>query len=168
MLKNLYNMIKGYLSVQKCKIDNFYRKFRRSCKWFIRMWNNEDWDSHYLIEMILYKLKDMQYQFDILDSNFIDLRHQPKNVDEDCEEFEDHLSGLDESIKIGERLYKSEYIEYPPEIEEWFKNHSVIDEIPHKINNKLNKIYSDADKREKLDNKKFFNLIRDEHNKWWS
>ena len=58
------------------KIKHFFSKFRRSCVWFKRMWNNYDFDYNYLMEVIVWKMKDMLYQLDVVAKEFVDLRHQ--------------------------------------------------------------------------------------------
>ena len=58
-------------------------KLKRSCRWFVRTWNNYDWDYDYLIQMMVSKKEDMRYQFDVTDKNFIDLRHQPISFNEE-------------------------------------------------------------------------------------
>jgi hypothetical protein len=40
------------------------------------MWNNHDFDDSYLMEVIIWKMKDMLYQLDVLDSDIVDLRNQ--------------------------------------------------------------------------------------------
>ena len=54
-------------------------KLKRSCRWFVRTWNNYDWDYDYLIQMMVSKMEDMRYQFDVTDKNFIDLNFSSKN-----------------------------------------------------------------------------------------
>lgn len=147
----------------------FYYNFKRSSKWFIRMWGNYDWDYNYLIEMMVDKMKDMRNQFDNVDVKYVDLRHQPKSFTDDNGETVDNLTGLDKAIELGERILTHDYIEYTPDIDEWHKTHDIFeDNIPDDIKKKFNKIHEKAEKMENNDRKKFFNTIRDEHIKWWS
>ena len=46
-------------------MKRFFNNLRRSCRWFKRMWNNYDFDDGYLIEVIVWKMKDMhKFKFD--------------------------------------------------------------------------------------------------------
>ena len=49
-------------------------------------------------------------------------------------------------------------------------NHSIIDgdKMSDDLHNELRKIYDESDKQEQKDHEDFFNIIRDEHQKWWS
>ena len=49
------------------KIKHFFSKFRRSCVWFKRMWNNYDFDYNFLMEVIVWKMKDMEKLIDNMD-----------------------------------------------------------------------------------------------------
>lgn len=44
-------------------LRRYFRKMKRASKWFIRMWNSEEWDQGYLYEMIYAKLKEMNEHF---------------------------------------------------------------------------------------------------------
>ena len=81
-------------------IRNQYYNFLRSYKWFIRMWNNHDWDDGFLIQMMVDKMKDMRYQLDVKDKWFVNLRDQPLSF-ENQEERIDCIAGLDKAIEIG-------------------------------------------------------------------
>jgi hypothetical protein len=41
---------------------HFPNRIRRSVSWAIFMWGNEDWDYHYLYQVMSKKLKDMERQ----------------------------------------------------------------------------------------------------------
>lgn len=87
----------------------FCENFKRSSRWFVRAWNDSDVLMRFLVPMIVYKLKDMRYQFDVIDAGFVDLRHQPTGdyTGEDSDyETEDHLKELDMAIELGEELMK--------------------------------------------------------------
>lgn len=150
-------------------VENFFYKLKRSFRWFFRTWNNYDWEHDYLIQMMLNKMEDMRYQFDVKDKKFVDLRHQPVHFDE-TSEFEDDLKGLDEAIEIGRRIIKNDYVEYTPEVEDWFKIHSFLngDKMSDSLRKEWKKCHDIAEKKEQEDRKKFFDIIRDEHQKWWS
>lgn len=152
------------------KINEFYHKFKRSSKWFVRMWNNPDWDFDYLIIMIVLKLKDMRHQLDVVDADFVDLRHQPKDImDSDSEDTMDVLKGLDQAIEIGERIIENDYIKSTPRLKKWFDEHSIFDEsMPDDLHEEFKKICNEADENEANDRMEFFNLIRDNHKYWWS
>lgn len=156
------------------KINNFCDNLKRSTKWFFRMWNNYDWDHEYLIETILYKLKDMRYQFDNVDIKHVDLRHQPsgefigEDIDSDLLTV-DNLEGLDRAIALGEKIRTYDYVKLTPEIEKWNDEHSFFtDKMPEDMHNTLMEIYEMAEIDEKNDRDEFFNLIRNNHLLWWS
>ena len=144
-------------------------KLKRSCRWFVRTWNNYDWEYDYLIQMMVSKMEDMRYQFDVTDKNFIDLRHQPISFNEENTDTEDNLKGLDEAIEIGKRIIRNDYIEYTPDVEKWFETHSFLegDEMPDSLRKEWENYNRIAEKKEQDDRKNFFNIIRDEHQKWW-
>lgn len=151
------------------KWERFYEKLSRSCRWAKRMWNNPDWDYEYLLEMIVYKLKDIRYQLDVVDSYFVDLRHQPKTVGDENGETVDHLEGLDRAIELGEKILKDEYgIVYPENIQKWFDEHGRFTKLPDELNKSYIKFLEDSDQQEKNDRNEFFNIIRDNHELWWS
>ena len=151
------------------KVKHFFERLSRSFKWAKRMWNNHDWDYDYIIIMIVDKLKDMRYQFDVVDIEHVDLRHQPVDFNQDNDETVDHLKELDEVIEIGERIIKGEYINYTPEIQKWYDENGYFSKkMPDDLNKKLMEIYKESDEKELKDRNDFFNLIRDNHQKWWS
>lgn len=147
----------------------FYKKLSRSCKWAKRMWNNPDWDYEYMIEMMVYKLKDIQYQLDVVDSDFVDLRHQPKTIGDENGETVDHLESLDKAIELGEKLLEDKYgTDYPEDIKKWFDEHGHFSKLPDELNKKYWKYLDESYRQEKNDRNEFFNIIRDNHEKWWS
>ena len=102
-------------------MKRFFNSLRRSCRWFKRMWNNYDFDDGYLIEVIVWKMKDMLYQLDVLDSDFVDLRNQQHCKDNGYDG--DLLKSLEECIEIGERLIEDDYVIYPDAVKEWRSEH---------------------------------------------
>lgn len=154
------------------KIKKFYNNFKRSSKWFIRMWKNYDWDDWFLIKLMVDKMKDMRYQLDVVDKDFVDLRHQPNKFhlpDDDNYEIIDCLEGLDKAIMLGDKILRHDYIQYTPEVQEWFDTHDFLeDKQPEHIRKQLDIIYKKAEEEEQNDRKMFFDIIRDEHQKWWS
>ena len=149
-------------------IKNFFRKLRRSCKWFKRMWNNHDFDDGYLMQVIVWKMKDMLYQLDIVDRRFVNLREQ-----EHCKNNGyngDLLKSLEECIEIGERLMADDYVVYPEEVEEWFLKHGHCfnDVMPEDIHKSFMKAIEESEKRQNEDNEKFFDIMKKHHYGWWS
>ncbi len=135
------------------------------------MWNNYDWDYTCLIEMMVDKMKDMRYQLDVIDKDFVDLRHQPEFHGPNDTDYNivDELAGLDRAIELGEKILKDDYIQYTPEIQEWMDNHSFLaDEVPEDLRKQLNEMREKSEIEEQNDRKMFFDTIRDEHQKWWS
>lgn len=148
-------------------IKVFLSKFKRSCRWFKRMWNNYDFDYTYLIQTIVWKMEDMLYQLDVKDSGFIDLRHQ--DCCNDNVYGGDMLKSLEECIEIGNRLIEDEYVTFPDVVEDWFAEHSLIDEeMPEDLRNLFIGAYEDAEKRKEEDNEKFFDIMKKHHWGWWS
>ena len=147
-------------------IKNFFKKFKRSCKWFIRMWDNHDFDDGYLIRVIVWKMKDMLYQFDVVDHKFVDLRNQQQYKDNGYDG--DLIKSLEECIEIGERLIADDYWNEPDIVCDWFKNNGYSEKMPEDIR----KIFLDScHKSEKMrqeDNEKFFDIMKKYHWGWWS
>ena len=152
------------------KIKNFFNNLKRSSRWFLRMWNNYDWDGEFLIIMIVHKLKDIRYQLDIVDSWFVDLRHQPDyNSTGDNNLTVDRLESLDKAIEIGERIIADDYIKYTPRIEEWFDGIGDITvPMPEDLREELKLLYIESEEKLNKDKEDFFNIIRDNHIMWWS
>lgn len=166
-MKDFLKDMKDMMTSSIFKLKSFINKIKRSTKWFCRTWNNYDWDYIYLIIMIVDKLKDMRYQFDIIDSDNVDLRHQPSEFGES--DVVDRLEQLDRVIEIGERLIKDDYTQYTPELNEWFESNDIFDnDTPKEISDKLDIIHKDAEIRRMNDIQEFFNLMRDYHEYWWS
>jgi hypothetical protein len=130
------------------------------------MWNNHDFDDGYLIEVIVWKLKDMLYQLDVVDSWFVDLRHQEHCKDNGYDG--DTLKSLDECIEIGERLIADDYIVYPDEVKNWLSEHNINEKMPENIIELMAECYHESEWRKSEDNEKFFNLIKKYHWGWWS
>ena len=130
----------------------FFNNLKRGCRWLKRMWNNYDFDDGYLIEVIVWKMKDMLYQLDVLDRSFVDLRNQQLYKDNGYDG--DLIKSLEECIEIGERLIKDDYIIYPDIVEEWMAKHKWNDEMPDDVRKLLMDSYEDADRRRLEDNEK--------------
>ena len=148
------------------KIKHFFSNFRRSCKWFKRMWNNYDFDYNYLMEVIVWKMKDMLYQLDVVDKDIVDLRNQEHCKDNGYNG--DMLKSLEECIEIGERLIADDYVIYPDAVEDWFLNHDSLNEdIPEDIRELMGKAFDESEKRKDEDNEMFFNIMKKYHYDWW-
>ncbi len=131
------------------------------------MWNNYDFDDAYLIKVIVWKMKDMLYQLDVVDSDIVDLRHQDHFKDNGYDG--DLLKSLEECIEIGERLLEDDYVIYPDVVEEWRSTHNrFIDKMPEDIHKLLIEAYNDAEMRQCEDNEKFFDIMKKYHWDWWS
>lgn len=149
------------------RIRIFFSNLRRSCRWFKRMWNNYDFDDVYLIKVIVWKMKDMLYQLDVVDSDIVDLRHQDHFKDNGYDG--DMLKSLEECIEIGERLIEDDYVIYPDVVEEWRSTHNMfIDKMPEDIHKLWIESYNDAEMRKCEDNEKFFDIMKKYHWDWWS
>ena len=148
------------------KIKQFFSKFRRSCVWFKRMWNNYDFDYNYLMEVIVWKMKDMLYQLDVVDKNIVDLRNQVQYKDNGYNG--DLLKSLEECIEIGERIIEDDYIVYPDIVKEWLSQNSIAEKIPEDINKLLLESYDEADKKKEDDIERFFNIFKNNYTGWWS
>jgi hypothetical protein len=148
------------------EIRGFFRKLKRSCKWFKRMWNNHDYDDTYHIQVIVWKMKDMLHQLDVVDSNIVDLRNQEHCKDNGYDG--DLIKSLEECIEIGERLLADEYDEYPDIVEEWLSKHSVLEPMPSDIENIFLESIRTSEERKSADNEKFFDIMKKHHWGWWS
>lgn len=160
------NYLKIYIKDFYFHIKDFFSKLKRSCKWFIRTWNQPDYDYIFLIEMIVDKLKDMRTQFE--NDDFVNLRYQPVYFDNECIEHTNNLKGLDIVIESGERLVKDDYLKTPKEVDDWFLKHFLDnDEMPENIKSQWDKCQKNAREQQDKDINMFFNTIRDEYTKWW-
>ena len=111
-------------------------------------------------------MKDMLYQLDVLDSDFVDLRNQQHCKDNGYDG--DLLKSLEECIEIGERLIEDDYIIYPDAVKEWQSEHKWTDIMPDDIRKLLMDSYEDAERRKTEDNEKFFDIMKKYHWGWWS
>lgn len=148
------------------KIRNFFVNLRRSCKWFKRMWNNHDFDDSYLMQVIIWKMKDMLYQLDVLDSDIVDLRNQEHCKDNGYDG--DLIKSLEECIEIGERLIEDDYTIYPEVVDEWFATHGYLEKMPEDIRKLFMDACREAEVRRSEDNEKFFDTMKKHHYGWWS
>ena len=148
------------------KIKNFFVKLKRSCKWFKRMWNNHDFDDSYLMQVIVWKMKDMLYQLDVLDSDIVDLRNQEHCKDNGYDG--DLIKSLEECIEIGERLIEDDYTICPEVVDEWFETHGHLEKMPEDIRKLFMDACREADVRRSEDNEKFFDTMKKHHYGWWS
>lgn len=148
------------------KIRNFFVNLRRSCKWFKRMWNNHDFDDSYLMQVIVWKMKDMLYQLDVLDSDIVDLRNQEHCKDNGYDG--DLIKSLEECIEIGERLIDDDYTIYPEVVDEWFETHGHLEKMPEDIRKLFMDACREAEVRRSEDNEKFFDTMKKHHYGWWS
>ena len=148
------------------KIRNFFVKLKRSCKWFKRMWNNHDFDDGYFMQVIVWKMKDMLYQLDVLDSDIVDLRNQEHCKDNGYNG--DLLKSLEECIEIGERLLKDDYVIYPEVVNEWFETHGHLEKMPDDIQKLFIDACKEGDNKRSEDNEKFFDIMKKHHCGWWS
>ena len=147
-------------------IKNFFIKLKRSCKWFKRMWNNHDFDDAYFIHVIVWKMKDMLYQLDVVDSKFVDLRNQELYKDNGYNG--DLLKSLEECIEIGERLLADDYLIEPDIVKEWFSKNGFLEKMPDDIREIFMEANREAEKRRQEDNDKFFDIMKKHHWGWWS
>ena len=147
-------------------VKNFFSKLKRSCKWFKRMWNNYDFDDGYLIEVIVWKMKDMLYQLDVVDSWFVDLRHQEIHKDNGYDG--DMLKSLEECIEIGERIIADDYFVYPDEVKDWLSEHYLSESMPDDIRKLFLEASEESEKRKMEDNDRFFDIMKKYHWEWWS
>jgi hypothetical protein len=147
-------------------IKNFFRNLRRSCRWFKRMWNNYDFGDDYLIEVIVWKMKDMLYQFDVIDKNIVDLRDQQLYKDNGYDG--DLIKSLEECIEIGERLLEDDYVIYPDIVKDWKSKHSFSEKMPDEIRTLAIKAFTESFNRQIEDNNKFFDIIKKHHWGWSS
>lgn len=148
------------------RIKNFFVNLKRSCKWFKRMWNNHDFDDGYLMQVIVWKMKDMLYQLDVLDSDIVDLRNQEHCKDNGYDG--DLIKSLEECIEIGERLIEDDYTIYPEVVDEWFETHGYLEKMPEDIRKLFMDACREAEVRRLEDNEKFFDTMKNHHYGWWS
>ena len=148
------------------KIENFFIKFRRSCRWFRRMWNNHDFDDAYLMQVIVWKMKDMLYQLDVVDRKFVDLRNQQYYKDNGYNG--DLIKSLEECIELGERLLADDYDKNPDVVNEWFATHNYTEKMPEDIRKIFIDSCHESEKMRLDDNEKFFDIMKKHHWNWWS
>lgn len=147
-------------------IRNFFVKLKRSFKWFKRMWNNHDFDDGYLMQVIVWKMKDMLYQLDVVDKRFVDLRNQEHYKDNGYNG--DLIKSLEECIEIGERLISDDYLKEPDVVKDWYLKNGFSKSMPEDIRRIFLESCNEAENKRKEDNEKFFEIMKKHHWGWWS
>jgi hypothetical protein len=130
------------------------------------MWGNYDFDDSYLMQVIVWKMKDMLYQFDVVDSDIVDLRNQEHLKDNGYNG--DLIKSLEECIELGERLIEDDYTIYPEVVDEWFATHGYLEKMPEDIRKLFMDACREAEVRRSKDNEKFFDTMKKHHCGWWS
>lgn len=131
------------------------------------MWDNYDYDDSYLIEVIVWKMKDMLYQLDVVDRDIVDLRHQEHYKDNGYDG--DMLKSLEDCIEIGERLIADDYVNYPDVVDDWFLNHDSLNEkMPEDIRKLVLEAFDESERKKEEDNEMFFNIMKKYHYDWWT
>lgn len=122
--------------------------------------------------MMVDKMKDIRYQLDVRDKNFVDLRHQPKSFTDECDETIDILKSLDDAIEIGERIINDDYVVYTDDLDKWFEKSDISDiihrQMPKSLRDELDTCYEIANNKKNKDIEDFFNLIKNNFENWWS
>lgn len=144
----------------------FFINLKRSCKWFKRMWNNHDFDDYYFMQVVVWKMKDMLYQLDVVDRKFVDLRNQEHYKDNGYNG--DMIKSLEECIEIGERLLADDYFKEPDVCKQWILNNGISKTMPEDIRKIYMESIHESEKRKQDDNDKFFDIIKKHHWGWWS
>ena len=130
------------------------------------MWDNHDFDDGYLMQVIVWKMKDMLYQLDVVDRDIVDLRHQPHCTDNGYDG--DLIKSLEECIEIGERIIADDYLKNSDVVDEWFETHKFTDKMPEDISKLFKEACHNAEKRRSEDNEKFFDTMKKYHWGWWT
>jgi len=82
-------------------IKRYYRSFCRALAFARIGWSNYDWDNGYLDQLVLFKLKRMQYEF---------LNHGYHW--EGCKNYKPKMKSLALTIKLLEKLVKDDYTRF--------------------------------------------------------
>jgi hypothetical protein len=83
------------------KIKRVFRKVKNMFRWFPIIWKDEDWDSHYIFEILKFKLKNQ--------SKYIGDRDFHTRAKRDAEIMMLCVSLLD---KVQTEYYNTEYLDY--------------------------------------------------------
>ena len=80
-----------------------YNSTKNLIKWFPIIWNDRDWDSVYIEEMLLFKLNNMYKRFSDPNATYVDW---------DTEHAKPALKALNICVKILERRRDNYYTDY--------------------------------------------------------
>jgi hypothetical protein len=80
------------------RVQGFIIKIKRVWAFIKIAWNNYDWDDGYLHQLVLFKLKRMQYEF----------IHNGYHAEE-CVNYKPKMKSLKLAIKLMERVVKHDY-----------------------------------------------------------
>lgn len=142
--------MKIFYSIKR-RIKRFFYNFYNIAKWTKVLWNEQDWDYGYLLNIIQYKLKKMEKYFST--ANIC----TPETYDEILDSLRICIKDIDHLISED---YMIECFKDVPE-HEYGKPFS---EEAKKIFLEANNVYLQKDKEL---NDEFFNTMRDNYQKWW-
>jgi hypothetical protein len=118
------------------------------------------------MQVIVWKMKDMLYQLDVVDKRFVDLRNQEHYKDNGYNG--DLIKSLEECIEIGERLISDDYLKEPDVVKDWYLKNGFSKSMPEDIRRIFLESCNEAENKRKEDNEKFFEIMKKHHWGWWS
>lgn len=152
-------LIKAYLyDYFISPVAQFFKKLKRAIAFFIIGWNNFDWDHAYLMELEVFKLKRLLYEFE----NFG--YHSPE-----CKNYKPKMKSLKLAIKLGEMLSEGDYFKFTGlHYKKWNRP---VDLWTYKMQeDEKNEFLEAANKDDRIEAKHrrwFYNIIRDYGRYWW-
>jgi len=130
-------------------------------KWSKVLWNNFEWDSAYLLEIIQYKLSKMKKYFET--ANII--------LPETYAEMLDKINlALDACNQLVSRDFETElhdtfYSKYPQDLENWIQH--INDPWSEEKKKEFNDMVNAVNEKEKEYEHQLFDTMRDYHQEWW-
>lgn len=163
---SIYGKIKSFLI-------KFPFNFKRSLIWFLRMWGDRDWDYYFLLDVIKYKLSDMEKFWENEKNTHI---QSWKKVHKEIEACLNILIRL-QNDEYCKNLYDKHFKRYGDLI--WIKsgkeNNSFTLEYEkvkttkqkEKCRNEFNRIHKQHQNLIKKDEENFFALLKKGYQGWW-
>ena len=133
------------------KINRFKRGIHNIIKWFPVIWKDRDWEWEYLMEIIKFKLKNMEYLF----------RNHGISIGS-----EHRADEMKEVIELIDKILNHNYLKETSKGNENLL-HMNVNNMTYEQKEKLHSLFDKADKLIQNDINKTFDLIKSNIRKWW-
>jgi hypothetical protein len=163
------------------KVKQFFKRIYNLYRWFPIIWNDQDWDDHYIFEILKFKLKNQAEYIGYHD------RHMSAKRDAEImmlcvrliEKVQDEFYGKEYlSYSISDMVfipsethpgsYEMEFVELSEHYDDYFKKYPLTYRMVPDLNAPKNEIaYHIAKINEERAHKLLFKLLEQNIRRWW-